>query len=202
MLRIYRGEEIQDKKKSYSGAINFATQKILNHKCEYFETKGNNSAIVSFTAIEIDGNYNEVKRTVLNTSLIIVDTANSSYYLDVSKDFATKLEKGIYFFEFTNSIETFKTEIVEVVELVVIVNFNIDFLSTNIQKLLHDIDTEITQISLSSEINTVEYSINEGGAWNNASGILTFNKNTVSWWRVSSYASGTSGQMLLTGKQI
>jgi len=201
MLRIYTGDEIQDKKKSYSGDLKFGTQKILNNKCEYFEAKGNNSAIVSFTAVEINGDYNEVERTVLNVDLILTDVENSSYYLDVSQDFSSKLTKGIYFFEFTNSIEVFKSEIVEVVELTVEVTFTIDFSSTNIQHMLHDIDIETTQILFSAEIDTVEYSINEGGVWSNATGTLTFDKNTTSWWRVSAYLSGSTGTMILKGKQ-
>lgn len=202
MLKIYKDIEIQDKKKSYSGFLDFGIQKILNNKCEYFVAKGNNSEILTFDAVKLNSSGLECERINLDTDLILTDNVKSLYYLDVTKEFSEKLTKGIYYFEFTNSISIFKTEIVEVVEFTVNVTFVIDFISTNIQKMYHDIDTRTTLIVLSPEIDTVEYSTDDGVSWHNAIGTLTFSKNTVSWWRVSAYNTGIAGNMTLKGKQL
>jgi len=200
MLKVYKYPEIQDKVKYYSGDILFGLQVILNNKCEYFAKNGNNSEIISFDAVKINTNLIEIERVTLDETLILTDIDRFLYYLDVSRDFDKKLDEGLYYFQFTNSIEIFKTEIVEVVTSNILVTFDIEFSDSTVQKLYHDIDTEIDLITKSDEIDTLEYSHNNVD-WFTASVPITFNKFNMSYWRVSSYVTGTTGTAIIKGKK-
>ncbi len=111
MVKFYLAPEVPDQDKDDSGDLLFGIQNAPTYKPLFgYIDNTNNSAIVSFTAVKYTSKKVEISRTTLSTALIIVDSANSIYKIDVSALYAELLDQCIYQFEVQNTPELYVSE--------------------------------------------------------------------------------------------
>jgi hypothetical protein len=109
-LKIFIGDEIQDFLKEGSAETLFGLQLAPKNKMLliYGAVWGSSDSITSVEAVKIGANKREISRTTLANTLIIFNT--DKYIVDVAESYASDLDLCIYYIEFANASETFKTE--------------------------------------------------------------------------------------------
>lgn len=115
MVKFYKSPEVPDQDKDDSGNILFSIQKAPTYKPLFgYINNTNNSAIVSSTAVKYTSKGVEISRTSLpidqDSNLIIVDTVNNLYKIDLSFVYDSLLDECIYRFEVQNDSELYKSE--------------------------------------------------------------------------------------------
>ena len=116
MLEVFKSPQIPDQDKPDNGTVLFGLQEGKSISPLPFYVTGNNSAIVSFTAVEFDQFKIEVGRITLDTSIIDIDLTNNIYNVDGLTGYDVILENGIYRFEFQNNENLWASEYFKVTD--------------------------------------------------------------------------------------
>jgi len=110
-LKIYINSEIQSFKKVGSGDILAGLQKSKTFKLlQIYDAYSDvSNAITKFEVVELNQIGNEIGRQTLPNSIIKYN--NGQYVIDFTQDLGFMLEPGIYYFEFLNGKDIFKSDI-------------------------------------------------------------------------------------------
>lgn len=112
-VKTYIFPEIQDFMKIGTGNLRFGEQQAATYKLPVIYeayAKGSTASPTSITAVKIKTDKTEISRTSLATDLIIYDAATDQYLTDQSKLLASLLDNCIYFIEFENGFNLYKTD--------------------------------------------------------------------------------------------
>ena len=112
-LKIYRDGKVQDFLKTGTGNLLFGIQisrdfKLIPIYNAYPEFNISNP--VSIAAVKITIDKKEIERVVLPIDLISFDINTNQYLVDDSKVINPLMDAGIYYLEFSNGVNIFKSE--------------------------------------------------------------------------------------------
>ncbi len=119
-IKTYKDPEVQDFMKSGTGNLRFGEQYAATYKLpiiyDAHEISETATAITSITAVKIGSksSYNygieEISRTSLSVNLIDYDSTTEQYITDTDLLLASLLDECIYYLEFQNGHNLFKTD--------------------------------------------------------------------------------------------
>ncbi len=113
-LKTYRSPEVQGFLKPGSPDLLFGLQNARTYKLltlfEANEIAETATSITSITAVKIRIDKTEISRTSLSVNLIVYDSATEQYVIDTDLLLASLLDQCIYYLEFQNGHNLFKTE--------------------------------------------------------------------------------------------